>query len=248
MYDGFGYDLPHPPANATLHGGAPLQPRPEEWPTLGAGAPPDAPSVSDAVEELRFEAELARLLDQSAAQTPTTLSDGLSARGVGPPAGHRRRTSTTARPARPPVTGAPALDRLSHTMVVVTIVLVTAISLLGAAVTLEPMTHASPTTHGPARWWPVLVHGPWIVACLSILRSSLHHRRAVHSWIVAITFAGLSMALAVTDAPKTLHGIVVAALPAFAMTACLHQLVRQITLTRPPRRINRSGQRRDLRP
>jgi len=247
MYEGFGYDLSRPPTNATLHGGTPSPPGPEEWPTFGAGAPPDAPSAADTAEELRFEAELARLLDQSAAQPPTAHAAGLSARRVGPPAGHRR-TSTTAGPGRPPVTGAPALDRLSHTMVVVTIVLVTAISLLGAAVTLEPMAHASPTTHGPARWWPVLVHGPWIVACLSILRSSLHHRRAVHSWIVAVTFAGLSMALAVTDAPKTLHGIVVAVLPAIAMTACLHQLVRQITLTRPPRRINRSGQRRDLRP
>ncbi|MGC0416905.1 hypothetical protein [Embleya sp. AB8] len=242
MYDGFGYDLSRSPTVPTPHGGAPPPLGPEEWPTFEAGFPPEAPSVSDAAEELRFEAELARLLEQSAPQAPTATTGGLPARESGPPAGHRRIPTST-KPARQPVTGAPALDRLSHTMVVATIVLVIAISFLGAAVSLEPLSHAAPTTTGPARWWPVLVHGPWIVACLSILRSSLHHRRAVHSWIVAVTFAGLSMALAVTDAPKNLHGIVAAALPAVAMTACLHQLVRQITLTRPPRRTNRSPRR-----
>ncbi|MFF7242979.1 hypothetical protein ACFZBU_03660 [Embleya sp. NPDC008237] len=240
MYDGFGPDLSRSSANPVPHGKVSPPLDPEEWPTVETHASLDAHSASVPAEEWRFEAELARLLEQPAPHAPSAITEGLPARGIGPPAGHRRRTPTTPESSRPPATGAAILDRLSHTMVAATIALVATISLLGAAVTLEPLRHAAPTGHGPARWWPVLVHGPWIVACLSILRSSLHHHRAVHSWIVAITFAGLSMALAVTDAPKNLHGIVAAGLPAVAMTACLHQLVRQITLTRPPRRTNRS--------
>ncbi|OPC77870.1 hypothetical protein B4N89_37035 [Embleya scabrispora] len=245
MYDGFGHDLSHSPTIPTPHDAVPPLLGPEDWPTLETGAPSAASSGSEAAEEeRRFEAELARLLERPASSAPTAASDALPTVGIGTPVGHRRRTSTTGKPARQPATGATALDRLSHTMVAATIVLVTTISLLGAAVTLEPLRHAAATERGTARWWPVLVHGPWIVACLSIVRSSLHYHRAVHAWIVAITFAGLSMALAVTDAPKNPHGIVTATLPAIAMTACLHQLVRQITLTRPPRRTNRSPRSR----
>ncbi|MEU0939952.1 DUF2637 domain-containing protein [Embleya sp. NPDC005971] len=201
-----------------------------EWPTANTAVSPDGLSPSFAVVgDPAFEADLARLLAGPIDDAPTTVELPTPIRG---PSSHRRRPPETALP----ITGARRLDRLSRSMVVVSVVLVATISVLAALIALAPMRHTADTPAGPARWWPVLVQGPWVVASLSILRSSLHRRRALHSWIVVVAFAGLSMALSLTHAPMTLQGIVVAILPAVATTACLHQLVRQITLTRPPRR------------
>ncbi|WP_020548953.1 DUF2637 domain-containing protein [Embleya scabrispora] len=210
--------------------GAALFPGVAEWPVPDAAAPPGGLSSSFAVVgDPEFEADLARLLGAPVDEVPATVELPAPIRE---PGSHRRRFPTVARPA----TGTRRLDRLSRGMVLASVVLVAAISVLGAVITLASLRHAAGSTTGPARWWPVLVHGPWVVASLSILRSSLHRRRALHSWIVVTIFAGLSVALSVIHAPRTVHGVVVAALPAAATTACLHQLVRQITLTRPPRR------------
>ncbi|MFF7250307.1 DUF2637 domain-containing protein [Embleya sp. NPDC008237] len=235
MYEGYGYD-PYPPPGMQFPPGAASSPGVVEWATStstsAAAVPPDGLSPSFAVVgDPRFEADLARLLGSAVEEVPVTveLPVPVPVRG---PGGHRRRPPTPVRP----VTGGRRLDRLSRLMVVVSVVVVAAIGVLGAVITLAPLGHTAGATSGPARWWPVLVQGPWVVASLSILRSSLHRRRALHSWIVVTAFAGLSMALSLTHAPMTVQGVVVAVLPAVATTACLHQLVRQITLTRPPRR------------
>lgn len=127
---------------------------------------------------------------------------------------------------------------LSRSMVVLSTLVVALVVFLGALSTLAPMAYVAATAGHPgaARWWPFLIHGPWLVAALSLVRAGIHHRRAVHSWLVIAAFAALSMALSISYAPKNMQGIIVAVLPAAAMTACLHQLVRQITLTRPPAR------------
>ncbi|MFH8791063.1 DUF2637 domain-containing protein [Streptomyces sp. NPDC017941] len=84
-------------------------------------------------------------------------------------------------------------------------------------------------------WWPLLVYGPWTAASLSILRAALHQRRAAHSWTVVLLFSTLALMLSVAQAPHTAANAVAAALPSLAALACFQQLVRQITLTRPPR-------------
>ncbi|MEV6676517.1 hypothetical protein AB0N09_06540 [Streptomyces erythrochromogenes] len=84
-------------------------------------------------------------------------------------------------------------------------------------------------------WWPLLVYGPWMVASLSILRSALHQRRALHSWSIVLLFSTLATFLCVAQAPRTIAAGAASALPAVAALACFQQLVRQITLTRPPR-------------
>ncbi|WP_331773101.1 DUF2637 domain-containing protein (plasmid) [Embleya sp. NBC_00888] len=239
MYEGYGYD-PYPPPGTEFPPNAASFPPVAEWPPPAAVAPPDGLSSSFAVVgDPRFEADLARLLAGPAEEVPATVELPAPAPVRGP-GSHRRRPL----PPALPVTGAGRLDRLSRTLVVVSVVLVAAIGVLGAVITLAPLRHTADAATGPARWWPVLVQGPWVVASLSILRSSLHRRRALHSWIVVAAFAGLSMALSLTHAPMTVAGVVVAVLPAVATTACLHQLVRQITLTRPPRR-SIPGPRRD---
>jgi hypothetical protein len=85
-------------------------------------------------------------------------------------------------------------------------------------------------------WWPLLVYGPWLVASLAVLRSALHQRRAVHSWAVVLLFSAIAMLLCIAQAPRTLSDAAAAALPGLAALVCFQQIVRQITLTRPPRR------------
>ena len=83
-----------------------------------------------------------------------------------------------------------------------------------------------------------------MVASLSILRTALHRRRALHSWCVVLLFSSVAMTLCVAEAERSFTGVAAAVLPALAALTCFQQLVRQVTLTRPPRqRISRHRQR-----
>ncbi|WP_411148478.1 DUF2637 domain-containing protein [Streptomyces sp. A30] len=121
-------------------------------------------------------------------------------------------------------------------------VVVAMVSVFSGIVAYDPLREVA--TEVPAhsvadRWWPLLVYGPWMVSSLSVLRAALHRRRAAHSWCVVMFFSAVAMALCVIQAPRTLPDIAAAALPAIAALTCFHQLVRQITLTRPPRKATR---------
>jgi hypothetical protein len=149
---------------------------------------------------------------------------------VRPAPGHRRLP-----PRRPSLS---PLQRLSYLIVAIAAVIVSMVSVLGGVITYDPLRrlpglHAS---YGVGCLWPVLVYGPWLVASLSVLRAALHRRRAMHSWAVVLFFSTVAMLLCIAQSPKTLTGVATGALPALAALACFQQLVRQITLTRPPRR------------
>ncbi|MDQ1045721.1 DUF2637 domain-containing protein [Streptomyces sp. V4I2] len=121
-------------------------------------------------------------------------------------------------------------------------VVVAMVSVFSGIVAYDPLREVA--TEVPAhsvadRWWPLLVYGPWMVSSLSVLRAALHRRRAAHSWCIVMFFSAVAMALCVIQAPRTLPDIAAAALPAVAALTCFHQLVRQITLTRPPRKAAR---------
>ncbi|NUR03842.1 MAG: DUF2637 domain-containing protein [Streptomyces sp.] len=129
------------------------------------------------------------------------------------------------------------LQTVSFLIAALAAVIVSMVSVFGGMVAYAPLRHvASATQGGILTWWPLLVYGPWMVASLSILRSALHQRRAVHSWFVVLLFSFLAMSLCVAEADRSFTGIAAAALPTLASLACFQQLVRQITLTRPPRR------------
>jgi len=116
-------------------------------------------------------------------------------------------------------------------------VIVSMVSVFSGVATYEPLLLI--TSRGqatPDAWWPVLVYGPWMAGSLSILRAALHQRRAVHSWFVVLLFSSVAVLLCVIQAPRTIADTAAAALPGAAALACFQQLVRQITLTRPPRR------------
>jgi hypothetical protein len=135
------------------------------------------------------------------------------------------------------------LQTVSFVIAALAAVIVSMVSVFGGIVAYAPLQHVAPGTRGAtAAAWPLLIYGPWMVASLSILRTALHQRRAMHSWFVVLLFSSLAMTLSMAEAERTFTGVAAAALPAMASLACFQQLVRQITLTRPPRR-RTSGRR-----
>lgn len=188
-----------------------------------AAAPDDAPTLPDAGEPPPVaeagDAPLA-CLTQITAELPAV-----------PPSPSRRRRA----PARTRTAG--ALQTASFFLAALAAVVVSMVCVFGGMVTYDPLRHLAKyrTTDDAVRWWPLLVYGPWMVASLSILRAALHRRRAAHSWAVVLLFSTVSIFLCVSQAPRTVVDVSAAALPSLAALACFQQLVRQITLTRPPR-------------
>jgi hypothetical protein len=129
------------------------------------------------------------------------------------------------------------LPTMSYCIAAVATVIASTVSVFGGLIAYDPLLFiAGRTESSIASWWPLLVFGPWLVGSLSILRAALHQRRAFHSWCVVLVFSSIAMAMCVAQAPDGILDRAAAALPSFASLACFQQLVRQITLTRPPRR------------
>lgn len=150
-----------------------------------------------------------------------------------PPPPHRRSRSR----ARPRARAIGVVRATSLTLAAVAAVVVLTVCVFGGLVSYGPLRDlalhrtAAPTVG----WWPLLIYGPWVVASLSVLRAGLHRRRAAHSWTVVLLFSTVAMLLCISQAPRTPLDAATAALPALAVLACFQQLIRQITLTRPPR-------------
>ncbi|MEV0414971.1 hypothetical protein AB0I68_30275 [Streptomyces sp. NPDC050448] len=145
--------------------------------------------------------------------------------------GGHRRTATAKAPAA-------ALMRTGSLFTAVLVALIAAVvSVLSGLALCDALRHSAVphTAHDVVSWWPLLIYGPWVVASLSILRAALHQRRAAHSWSIVLLFSTLATLLCVAQAPRTFAAEAAATLPAIAALACFQQLVRQITLTRPPR-------------
>ncbi|MGW4028948.1 DUF2637 domain-containing protein [Streptomyces sp. NPDC004838] len=178
-------------------------------------APPDPPDTAPTVDD--------------SLEDPSRTTVELPALHRPRRSGHRRTPSR--KPAMKP------LQTISFLIAAVAAVIVSMVSVFGGMVTYDPLRHiAAPRTAADAvAWWPLLVYGPWLVASLSVLRAALHQRRAVHSWSVVLLFSAVSVLLCVAQAPGTHLDAAIAALPSIAALACFQQLIRQITLTRPPR-------------
>ncbi|MDH6117762.1 DUF2637 domain-containing protein [Kitasatospora sp. GAS204B] len=142
---------------------------------------------------------------------------------------HRRRT-------RPPAPSWP--DVVGSVFGALTAVTVTAVCVLGWALSYDPLRELalSRVPRGLSQLWPVIVYGPWLVGCLSVLRAALHGRQPVHSWVVVVLFSGLATGLCIADVSRTVPDLVVAGLPPLTAVISLHQLVRQLITTRGARR------------
>ncbi|MGW0614297.1 hypothetical protein [Streptomyces sp. NPDC002788] len=206
--------------------------------------PPDP--TWDPAEELAFILEEA--LGEQAARVPVPRDEPPPADP--PPDAHMRRLQDITEEL-PPVRDvtrrhrkvrdpkSPAVLRTTSFLVAaLAAVIASAVGLLSGMVAYDPLrlVAVSPAGRNLHTWWPLLVYGPWLVASLSVLRAALHQRRAVHSWCVVLVFSCVAVLLCVVQAPRTVLGTAAAALPGIAALACFQQVVRQITLTRPPLR------------
>ncbi|MEV7584734.1 hypothetical protein ACIRUY_24635 [Streptomyces erythrochromogenes] len=224
---------------------------PDHGPDPSPGQPPGGPG--EAHRPWDPAEEFAGLFQEGAAQAPREprargdfdrtgdpagtigLVTGLKSSAPGrPPAdasrGHRRALSKS--PVVPPLLQTGSLFAAALVGGIAAVV-----SILSGLAICDALRHSA----GPhadrevVSWWPLLIYGPWMVASLSILRSALHQRRALHSWSIVLLFSTLATLLCVAQAPRTIAAGAASALPAVAALACFQQLVRQITLTRPPR-------------
>ncbi|MEU6891081.1 hypothetical protein ABZ934_04655 [Streptomyces sp. NPDC046557] len=243
QYDGNGSHHPQPDVSAFWPGPDPEQPVTHQQPFSGPG---EMNVPWDPAEEL------AQLLQEAVRPRPTKTFDPFGFDEAGDTAG---TAGVLADP--PPVTGegphppsrhghrrAPSktsVVTLLRTGSLFTAVLVAVIAAVvsifsGLAICEALRLSAGPrTADDVVSWWPLLIYGPWVVASLSILRAALHQRRAVHSWSMVLLFSTLATLLCVAQAPTTFAAQAAATLPPIAALACFQQLVRQITLTRPPR-------------
>jgi hypothetical protein len=119
-----------------------------------------------------------------------------------------------------------------------TALIATAVCALGYLLSYGPLHHlAEPRVpQSLAQPWPVVIYGPWLAACLSLLRGALDGRRVVHSWCVVVVFSSVATVLCVADVPRTAVDTVVAGLPPITAAVALHQLVRQLRMGRGQRR------------
>lgn len=142
-------------------------------------------------------------------------------------AGHRKARHTTVSWSRV----------VSFSIASLGVLLVCVVSILSGAIAYGPLLRIaeSRAPAGMVAWWPYLIFGPWVVASLSILRAAFHQRRAANSWLVVLFFSLMAMWLCVAQADWSCTDVAAAALPTAASLACFHQLVRFITLTKPPR-------------
>ncbi|MFF7633812.1 DUF2637 domain-containing protein [Kitasatospora sp. NPDC008050] len=181
-------------------------------------------------------------LDDAALHSAGLHSTGLhsadpDSTGLGAPiTSHRRRRS------QPAVVSWPLA--IGEAFGVLTAVMVTAVCVLGGMLSYDPLRDLaqSRVPHGLSHLWPVIVYGPWLVGCLSVLRAALEGRRPTHSWAVVVISSSLATGLCISDACQTYFGvldIVVAGLPPITAAVSLHQLVRQLTTAHTARRAPR---------
>ncbi|MDX3455408.1 DUF2637 domain-containing protein [Streptomyces sp. ME02-8801-2C] len=227
----------HGSPDDSLHSGVPLTPPDSAWDPveelaylLQEAVPAEQVSVvppphSEPSSDVNF-AEPMKNLAQITAQLPPIRRSS---------AGHRKMGAGNLRLAW--------LQTGSFVIVAFVAVIVAMVSVFGGMAAYGPLQNiATGTKSEMIPQWPLLVYGPWMVASLSILRTALHRRRALHSWFIVLLFSFVAIMLCVAQADRTVTAMAGAALPAVASLACFQQLVRQITLTLPPRKTPRHRQ------
>lgn len=79
-----------------------------------------------------------------------------------------------------------------------------------------------------ARWWPMMLYGPWIVAALSIMRSSTQQRSARSSWAVIVAASGVAVVLCIGNSTESFLMMAIAGIPPITALACFQELVGQL--------------------
>ncbi|SEG83358.1 hypothetical protein SAMN05216223_11456 [Actinacidiphila yanglinensis] len=234
------YDFPYAPYPRDLDGNDLFPPpRSEPWPDLETTKPQVVVAEYEGLDGIwRPDPEPAHPSNMPGIQVEPARVQVPFAAGEDPvPRQRHRKPRRTQQPGQE--TG--RWERLGLAMLYMTIAILGMVCVLGGTVTHGSLRHlaGTDTPQGLAAYCPLLVYGPWTVASLSILHATFHRRRAPHAWCVVLFFSVLTIVFCVHQAaPLTVFTTTAASLPPVATVICLHQLVRQITLTRPlqPRR------------
>ncbi|MFF6781194.1 DUF2637 domain-containing protein [Streptomyces sp. NPDC012510] len=86
-----------------------------------------------------------------------------------------------------------------------------------------------------ARWWPLTVYGPWLLAGLSILRAAVQNRTARRSWAVMLISSATAVVLCIGQSPSSLLGMTVVGIPPITALVCFRELVGQFSSRQGPR-------------
>ncbi|MEU2734127.1 DUF2637 domain-containing protein [Streptomyces sp. NPDC007095] len=175
--------------------------------------------------------ELAQMLYTTSSVTPAAPA---------PPHSHAqpRRPVNRRRP-RPGFHAIAAKHRIITVVFLVVMIIVSAVMMLGWSVSYSynQLRGISLLVVSAklARWWPLMVYGPWLVAGLSILRASVQHRSARRSWSVMLIASATAVALCVGQSPRSLLAMVVVGIPPITALICFRELVGQISPHHGPR-------------
>jgi len=209
-------------------------PRPHPYPPPPTEAfPPQEPD--DTRQQWDLDAEFEQLFRPQV--PPEPREPPLEHPAAGPLRADRRRRRSRLIPVRRPIV-------LGGGIAGVTAAVTATVSVLGAMISYDPLRQlASPTAHGMAGLWPLLIYGPWFAGCLSILHAAAHRRQARPAWCAVTLFSGLAMLLCIAHAPHTITAAATAGLPPVSALVGFHLLFHQITLLHP-RHAKIPGQRR----
>ncbi len=203
-----------------------------------AEPPPDVPGEDSYATSWEFEEGLARLLRTSA---PDPAPPKIPRQRYAHRKRRRRLAGLAAWAGRLAGRPVPWLRLVSWAIAALTALIVAVVSGLSGVISYDPLRRLA--AHGRAGvladLWPLLVYGPWLVAALSILRAALYRRRAAHSWFVVVLFSAVAVYMCVAHVGHGPVRLAVAGLPPVTALVCFHQLVRQVTLTSPPRAVGR---------
>ncbi|MFE0511029.1 DUF2637 domain-containing protein [Streptomyces sp. NPDC058964] len=130
-------------------------------------------------------------------------------------------------------------QRITHVTILIAAILVCAACMLGWSIAYSyGQLHGIAASVLPARlarWWPLMVYGPWFVAGLSILRATVQRRHTRRSWGVLLTASAMAVALSVSQSPHSLLSVVMVGLPPITALVCFWELVGQVSSRCRPR-------------
>jgi hypothetical protein len=174
--------------------------------------------------------ELAQMLSDASAAAADPAA-------VPPGARHRHRTSR-----RRDGEDSPCADggqRATHVTVLIAVIALAALAMLGWSITYsyDQLRTVAASVLSPrfARWWPLTVYGPWLVAALSVLRAAAEQRSARRSWGIILGTSATAVALCAGPSSRSLLALVITGIPPVTALVCFWELVGQVSVRQRPR-------------
>ncbi|MEU6540850.1 DUF2637 domain-containing protein [Streptomyces sp. NPDC047000] len=204
--------------------------------------------------------ELAQMLSGASAVAAAAVEPAVA------PAGGRRRHRTGRRKEDEESSFLDGGRRVTHVTALIAAIALSALAMLWWSISYsyDQLRAIAGAVLPPefARWWPLTVYGPWLVAALSVLRATVQQRSARRSWGIVLVASAMAVALSVSHSSRSLLGLVIVGIPPLTALVCFWELVGQVsvkqrtrhrravsgegpagTADRPPRRPHRAAAR-----